>query len=148
MKRNLIFLIAGILVTIVFFLMREDAYNALYYSSGFNDQLWNLGLYETATLITIGMAWGAAAIYYYAINSVRFDRWWHWLAVLAVVALLTPIVSYLVISHAFSDAGLDYQLETFSFELGNVVWSALLFVVASFSMRWWSSNCRHTPIPQ
>ena len=24
----------------------------------------------------------------------------------------------------------------------------VLFVIASFAMRWWSSNCRHTPIPE
>ena len=26
--------------------------------------------------------------------------------------------------------------------------AAVTFVIASYSMRWWSSNCRHTPIPQ
>lgn len=148
MKDKLVYLCIGIAVTVLFFVFREEVYNAFYYASGFNDQLWNLGLYDIIAIITIVMAWGGAAIYYYAINSVRWDRWWHWLVVLAVVTLLTPSICYGVNVHAFSEAGLEFQLEAASFEMGNLVITALMFIIASFSIRWWSTNCRHTPIPQ
>lgn len=148
MKDKLVYLCLGIAATLMFFVFREEVYSTFYYASGFNDQLWNLGLYNVIALITIGMSWGGAALYYYAINSVRWDRWWHWLAVMAVVVLLTPSICYGVNIHAFTEAGLDYQLEAISFELSNLIITAVLFVVASFSMRWWSTNCRHTPIPQ
>ena len=92
------------------------------------------------------MAWGGAAIYYYAINSVKFDRWYHWLATLGVVAVLTPVVDYFVTSSILE--GKDYGSAIVSFELHNILFAAIMFVIASFSMRWWSSNCRHTPIPQ
>jgi len=29
-----------------------------------------------------------------------------------------------------------------------VLFAAVLYIIASYSMRWWSSNCRHTPLPQ
>jgi hypothetical protein len=99
-------------------------------------------------LITIAITWGAAAIYYYAINSVKFDRWYHWLAVAAIVTLLVPIACYAYNDAVFASAGLGYIGESIVFQLQNLLWTPLLFVIASFSMRWWSSNCRHTPFPQ
>jgi hypothetical protein len=92
------------------------------------------------------MAWGCAAIYYYVINSVKFDRWFHWLAMLGVTAVLTPVVDYFVTSSILD--GKDYSTAIVAFEFHNILFAALLFIIASFSMRWWSSNCRHTPIPQ
>jgi hypothetical protein len=94
------------------------------------------------------VAWGGAAIYYYAINSVKFDRWYHWLAVLAVVVVLGPVLCYLYNDAVFKDSGLAYTGEAMRFEVLTVVFTALFYVIASYSIRWWSSNCRHTPIPQ
>ena len=67
---------------------------------------------------------------------------------LGVVAVLTPVVCYIYNDTVFADNGLMYITESIMFELQTVLFAALLFIVASFSMRWWSSNCRHTPIPQ
>ena len=147
-RQHLIYLIAGIVLTVLFYVMRVNAYEAVYAVSGFSDQLYNLGLYETIPLITIAVAWAMAGIYYYAINSVRFDRWYHWLVMLALVVLIAPIAGYAVNSHVFDENGLSYATESLTFEMVNMMWAAVLFVVASFSMRWWSTNCRHTPIPQ
>lgn len=147
-KQHLIYLIVGIVATILFYIFRIDAYEAIYSVSGYSDQLYNLGLYETIPLITIAVAWAMAGIYYYAINSVRFDRWYHWLVMLALVVLLAPIAGYFVNSKIFDENGLSYMTESLTFELVNMIWAAILFIVASFSIRWWSTNCRHTPIPQ
>lgn len=147
-QQHLIYLIAGIVVTVLFYVMRVPAYEMVYAVSGFSDQLYNLGLYDTIPLITIAVAWAAAGIYYYAINSVRFDRWYHWLVMLALVAVIAPIAGYAVNTHLFDENGLSYVAESLTFEMVNMMWAAVLFVVASFSVRWWSTNCRHTPIPQ
>ena len=48
----------------------------------------------------------------------------------------------------FADNGLLYVGESIQFEFQTVLFAALLYIIASYSMRWWSSNCRHTPIPQ
>ena len=55
---------------------------------------------------------------------------------------------YLINLRVFNDLGKSYPTESLIFEFVNILWTALLFIVASFSIRWWSSNCRHTPIPQ
>ena len=114
--------------------------------NGFSDQMYNTGAYGTVAAITIAMSWGMAAIYYYVINSVKFDRWYHWLAMLGVTAVLTPVVCFIAVSSLLE--GFDYGTSEFIFEIYNVLFTALTFIIASFSMRWWSSNCRHTPIPQ
>ena len=146
MRDKVIFLVIGIIISVLFFIFKITLYDALYYSNGFSNDLGNLDEYTSVAAITIAMAWGGAAIYYYAINSVKFDRWYHWLATLGVVAVLTPVVDYFVTSSILE--GKDYGSAIVSFELHNILFAAIMFIIASFSMRWWSSNCRHTPIPQ
>ena len=150
--KNLVYLIAGIVVTVIFFILScSDGFNIyeqMFFSQGYNDKMYNLNMYPVIAAITILVAWGGAAIYYYAINSVKFDRWYHWLAIMAVVVVLAPVVCYIYNDTVFADNGLMYITESIMFELQTVLFAALLFIVASFSMRWWSSNCRHTPIPQ
>jgi hypothetical protein len=150
--KNLVFLIAGILVTVIFFILScSDGFNIweqLFFNQGYNDKMYNLDMYPVIAAITILVAWGGAAIYYYAINSVKFDRWYHWLAVLAVVAVLTPVICYIYNDSVFSSGGLSYAGQAMRFEMVTVLFAAVLYIIASYSIRWWSSNCRHTPIPQ
>ena len=150
--KHLVYLICGIVVTALFFILScTDSFNiyeVMYFSQGFNDKMYNLSMYPVIAAITIIVAWGGAAIYYYAINSVKFDRWYHWLAVMAVVVVLAPVICYIYNDSVFADNGIMYVGESIQFEMQTVLFAALLYIVASYSMRWWSSNCRHTPIPQ
>ena len=146
MRDKVIFLILGIVITVLFFIFKITLYDALYYSNGFSNDLGGLDDYTSVALITIAVAWGMAAIYYYVINSVKFDRWYHWLAMLGIVAVLTPVIDYFVTSAILEDK--DYGSAIMAFEFHNIIFAVLLFIIASFSIRWWSSNCRHTPIPQ
>ena len=150
--KHFVYLIIGIAVTLLFFVLScSDSFNIyeqLFFNQGYNDKMYNLNMYPVIAAITIMVAWGAAAIYYYAIDSVKFDRWYHWLAVLGVVAVLTPVVCYIYNDTKFASAGLMYISESITFEFQTMLFSALLFIVASYSMRWWSRNCRHTPLPQ
>ena len=44
----------------------------MYFNQGYNDKMFNLDMYPVIAAITILIAWGGAAIYYYAIDSVKF----------------------------------------------------------------------------
>lgn len=147
-QQHFIYLALGIAASVLFYVLRVQAYEVIYSVPGFSDQFYNAGLYDIIPLITLAIPWASAGIYYYAINSVRFDRWYHWLLVCGISTLLTIIVGYWVNASLFSEMGLSYVTESMAFELANLVWAAVMYVVASFAMRWWSSNCRHTPIPQ
>ena len=148
MQRQLVYLALGIIATILFILFKVELYESIYYSQGFSDKFYNLGLYDAVAIITAVIAWGGAVIYYYVINSVKFDRWYHWLAVCAAVTVVTPVVCYLVNNSMLESQGLDLGTQAVDFEIANFIWAPVLFTVASFSMRWWSINCRHTPFPQ
>ncbi len=150
--KHLTYLIIGIAVTVLFFILSctdgFNIYELMYYHQGFNDAMFNLDMYPVIAAITILVAWGGAAIYYYAINSVKFDRWYHWLAIMGVVAVLAPVICYIYNDSVFANNNMSYIGESVAFEMQTVLFAALLYVVASYSMRWWSSNCRHTPLPQ
>lgn len=148
MNNKAIYLITGIVVTALFFVFRVEVYEGFFQAPGYSDAMYNNGVYAIVGCISAVMAWAAAAAFYYLINSVRFARWWHWLCIGAIVTLLAPIVCYFVNASIFNSEGLSYAAEMVSFEGINLIFTAILYVVASFSIRWWSTNCRHTPFPQ
>ncbi len=145
--KHLTYMIIGIGITVLFFALScIDGFILYDFISfqGYTNLMYDY--FPVIALITIIVAWGGAAIYYYAINSVKFDRWYHWLATLGAVSLIAPIACFIYNKSVFSEY--TYSSELILFEIHTIVYAALLFIVASFSMRWWSSNCRHTPIPQ
>lgn len=143
-----VILLAGAIITVLFIVFSTDVFETLYYEREFSNEMYNQNLYVSAGIISACMAWGIAGIYYYLINSVSFSRWFHWLVMLLLVAILTPFICYVVCNGAFEDEGYNFSSQLFHFALRVFAVEAVLFVVASFSMRWWSSNCRHTPIPE
>lgn len=148
MKKNLILLIAGLVITLLFLVFSTKIFESLYYEREFSNEMYNQNLYFVVAIVTAVIAWVSAGIFYYAINSVSFSRWYHWLVVLGVAVVLSAVVNYVYPNNIFSSDGLNFSAQLFSFSVVNLAVEAVLFIIASFSMRWWSSNCRHTPIPE
>lgn len=148
MNKNLILLIVGIVLTLVYIFASAPIYEALYYEREFSTEMYNDNLYFTVALISSGFAWGLAAVFYYVVNSVRFSRWYHWLVTLVIAMLLSAVVGFAVADGIFADAGFDFGAQLFSFSVVNFMLTGVVFVLASFAIRWWSSNCRHTPWPE
>lgn len=144
--RNLIFLAAGVAITVLFMIFPTQIYEAVrYFEGGYSNELYNYGIYDTFAMITAGIAWAVALIYYYVINSVRFDRWPHWLIMLLVAIILVPAACFSYNEYVFSENGLAYLGESLQMSVFHVLFGAVMFVVASFAARWWSTNCRHSP---
>lgn len=148
MRDKLIFLVLGAIISVLFGIFSGTIYEALYFTNGFSDAMFDFNIYKTVGIIVIIVTWAIAAIYYYVINSVKFDRWYHWLAMLGIASVAAPVICYFVVSSQLEEGGADYGSAETTFAFYNILVSALMFIIASFSMRWWSSNCRHTPIPQ
>ena len=74
--KHLVYLIIRIGITLLFFILScTDGFNIweqLFFNQGYNDKMYSLDMYPVIAAITIAVAWGGAAIYYYAINSVKF----------------------------------------------------------------------------
>ena len=151
---KLIYLITGLAITVVFLVLAcsgdstLNIFDRIYYNAEFNYSVYNESLYPMIAAIITVIAWGGAYLYYYIINSVNFDRWYHWAGVLLIVTLLAPVACYFLINGTLSSVGVNLGGSTLQFAIRLLAVTAALFIVASFSMRWWSSNCRHTPIPQ
>lgn len=146
--KNAILLIVGIVLTLLFLIFPAQIFEVGYYSNEFSNEMYNESLYIVVAIITLAIAWGFVLLFYYVINSVSFSRWYHWLIVLVVAAVASPVVCYLYCNHVFAGLGYDFSSQLTSFSLIDCAITILFFVVASFSVRWWSCNCRHTPIPE
>lgn len=143
-----ILLIIGSVISAFFIVFSTSIFEIMYYESEFSLQMYENSLYVTVSIISVCIAWGGAAIYYYVINSVSFSRWFHWLIILLLASLISSIVGYLICNSVFLDAGYDFSTQLFNFSLRVFMIEFILFIIVSFSIRWWSSNCRHTPIPE
>ena len=148
MKKNMILLITGAVLTVLFLIFSTPLIESLYYEREFSNEMYNENMYLLVAIVTALAAWLLAAVYYYVINSVSFSRWYHWLMVLGVACVVAPVINYIYPNNVFDSLGLDFSSQLFSFCIVDVLLEAVLFIVASFSIRWWSSNCRHTPIPE
>ena len=146
--KNSILLIVGLVVTVLFLLFPAQVFELGYYEREFSNEMYNENLYLIVAVVTALMAWIAAGAYSYLINSVSFSRWYHWLMVLGGTSVLSAIVNYVYPSGIFTDLGYDFSGQLFSFCVFDLVVTAVLYVIASFAIRWWSSNCRHTPFPE
>ena len=72
--KNGIFLITGLVITILYIVFSMQIYEILYYETEFSQAMYEENMYLAVALITSILAWAVAAIYYYAINSVAFSR--------------------------------------------------------------------------
>ncbi len=144
--KNLVFLAVGAVVSLAFLLMPAQIYeNMKYFDGGYSNELYNHRLYSVFAMIIVGISWALSAIYYYVINSVKFDRWQHWAIVLVVNVVAATVACWTYNQSTFNELGLSYG-ETSQMALYHAIFSLVTFVIASYAMRWWSSNCRHSPV--
>lgn len=143
-----IILFVGAAVTILYIIFSTSIFEVLYNEREFSNEMYNQNLYVSVGIISTCTAWGISGTYYYLINSVSFSRWYHWLTMLLTASVLTPVVCYMICDDVFDAEGYDFSSQLFNFVLRIFAVELVLFIIASFSMRWWSSNCRHTPIPE
>lgn len=146
--RQLILLFTGIILTILFMVFATNLFEMFYYEMQFSNEMYNNGLYFVASLSTAIIAWLCAAIFYYGINSVSFSRWYHWLVMLVIAGIIVTAINVPYLESVFSDNGIDFSKELAVFAVVNIIIECIIYTIASFSMRWWSTNCRHTPIPE
>ena len=139
--KNAILLITGAVITLLFLLFAVPLFESMYYEREFSNEMFNENVYLMISVVTAVIAWGVAGVYYFVINSVRFSRWCPWMVV-------APTINYIYADSIFTALDYDFTHQLWSFASVNLVVEVVLFMVASFSMRWWSTNCRHTPIPE
>ena len=109
--------------------------------------------FPTIWLVTILSALAMFVVFYYILNHPRFNRFWHWLIALAILAIGIFIWSRGLVLADITGASMhpvDPSLNistdnAMMFGVYNVFLSALFFLFFSIIGRFGSKNCKNTP---
>lgn len=120
---------------------------------GFSDDMFYNSLYLPIGLCMVLIPIVFLTLYYYVLNSAKYNRWWHWLLLVVVLCVVNFGISYLVsyrnIMNIYIDMNSEpsYTLGTycFSFSLINLLWCFVVSFIWSLIIKWGSNNCRRTP---
>lgn len=123
------------------------------WDNGLQDFVAENNQFPTIWLVTFLSAAFVFAVFYYILNHPRFNKFWHWLITLAVLAIGIFIWSRgLVIADisGISEHPIDSALNiskdnAMMFGFYNAALSAVFFLLFSIIGRFLSKNCKNTP---
>lgn len=127
-------------------------------TQGFDGSVVYLPIGITMTLVTIALC----AIYYFAVNHPRMNKWWHWLIALGITAAFNLLIAGIWVDSQLSSGLVPDCLRyttlpngdvienvtayhCWMFGTANAIVSAAFFCLLSAVVKRWSRNCRHTP---
>jgi len=122
-------------------------YEALYYASGFSDELIAQRLYAPMGITACVSGILAGILFYYVINRPSFSRWYHWASVMGGNFLLNGIIGRFWPQPQLETIGLHYSTEYYLIGLANGAVSSIAYILFMLFFRWFSTNARQTPIP-
>ena len=141
-----------------FFYKLKNVYGAELYEhlKGWDDSLMDYNpdynQFPSICVSTFAICIGVFVLFYYLLNSPRFNRWWSWLIMLIIVGVSafgwgyqvvnTDIVSQSIAPSLIAKIG---SLNATMFGLYNMVLAAIIFFVLTLALRHWSKNCKHSP---
>lgn len=98
-------------------------------------------------------------IYYYVVNHPKLNNWWGWGIFLAINAVINFLVGWQIVLGNYYD-GLMVKLNSqtniyeplnigesdiLCFGVSNMLLSIIVFIIFSFIVKWWSTNCSRAP---
>ena len=141
-----------------FFYKLKNVYGAELYEhlKGWDDSLMDYNpdynQFPSICVSTFAICIGVFVLFYYLLNSPRFNRWWSWLIMLIIVGasafgwgyqvVNTDIVSQSIAPSLIAKIG---SLNATMFGLYNMVLASNIFFVLTLALRHWSKNCKHSP---
>lgn len=126
-------------------------YELLSYFDGFSDNMYDNGLYLSIGYCLILVPVVLLTLYYYVLNSRKFNKWWQWLLLVVIICVINFGiafgVSYNGIYGQYGTNLVGYPLisDCLGFSFINFTWSFLISFVWSMIIKWGSSQCRRTP---
>lgn len=106
-----------------------------------------------------GISLAVTLIYYYAVNHPKLNNWWGWGIFLVINSIINFIVGWQIVLRDYYD-GLMVKIdpstntrvplnigesEILCFGVSNMILSIAVFIIFSFIVKWWSSNCSRAP---
>ena len=107
----------------------------------------------------LGISFAMVLIYYYVINHPQLNHWWGWIIFLVVNGIINFIVGWQWVLKDYYDGKMitidpatNLQMplnigesEIIYFGVSNMFISVIAFIVFSFILKWWSTNCSRAP---
>ena len=115
------------------------------YLEQFSDDMYDLGLYFSIGMVMFLLTIASVVVYYYAINSPKFNQISHWLIAMLINGFLLSAISLGWIASAFDYEGYEYSPEYLTFTLLVFVYSLFLFFGFSALLKRGSRNCSRVP---
>ena len=106
-----------------------------------------------------GISFAMVLIYYYVINHPQLNHWWGWIIFLVINGIINFIVGWKWFLKDYHDGKMitidpatNLQMplnigesEIIYFGVSNMFISVIAFIVFSFILKWWSTNCSRAP---
>lgn len=106
-----------------------------------------------------GISFAMVLIYYYVINHPQLNHWWGWIIFLVINGIINFIVGWQWVLKDYYDGKMitidpatNLQMplnigesEIIYFRVSNMFISVIAFIVFSFILKWWSTNCSRAP---
>lgn len=106
-----------------------------------------------------GISFAMVLIYYYVINHPQLNHWWGWIIFLVINGIINFIVGWQWVLKDYYDGKMitidpatNLQMplnigesEIIYFGISNMFISVIAFIVFSFILKWWSTNCSRAP---
>lgn len=106
-----------------------------------------------------GISFAMVLIYYYVINHPQLNHWWGWIIFLVINGIINFIVGWQWVLKDYYDGkmitidpAINLQMplnigesEIIYFGVSNMFISVIVFIVFSFILKWWSTNCSRAP---
>ena len=100
-----------------------------------------------------------AVCYYYIVNHPRLNNWWGWMIFWGVNAIINFIVAWqwilqdyydglMVKKSAATGKMVDLPInvsDIIAFGVTNMIDAMIAFIVFSYIIKWWSTNCSRAP---
>ncbi len=130
------------------------------------DYLWGVSSSRQTSVMFIGIGLSMVVIsfvivvlYYYIVNHPRLNNWWGWTIFLGVNAIINFVVGWQWVLKDYYDglmvkldpaSGKEIDLDIFpsditAFGVTNMINSMIAFLVFSYIIKWWSTNCSRAP---
>ena len=106
-----------------------------------------------------GISFAMVLIYYYVINHPQLNHWWGGIIFLVINGIINFIVGWQWVLKDYYDGKMitidpatNLQMplnigesEIIYFGVSNMFISVIVFIVFSFILKWWSTNCSRAP---
>jgi hypothetical protein len=125
-------------------------------------------LFNSIGLIAIGISLVFVLAFYYlplwGFNHPRTNRWWNWVVILLIAGVTNFFIGYSWTINDFLNGNIGdclmytrdsdgniisqliFQKDCWLFGLSNFFVSVFFFILWSGIFKWWSRNCKHSPL--